>query len=453
MNSLGIAGFGGLTLLAKNLFSSTSSNSTGEPTGGGQELIEGLVPGYRYFHSIILRLTGIDVTSIVTLMMVCLFVIGLAKPFWNEVDQFLVKYFTSAVVVPATDQANQEVLQFQAKSFAERRGPRSLTAKSKGFSQDMNLRYWYSPRYHRESSVDDDRSPPVSFYPDVGRHWFWFRGWPFIFEYDADEAPKTREAGVAIAHKITIRCAGWDPQPAKDYLFVCKSFVQDKTKDKTTVYQTGGGHMPWIGPQVLPSRPLETVELDGKIKEELVDEITHYLKPEVRKYYEEKSIPYRQKALQRRGGFNDIHFRDFEHKAGATTITKAVYDARMRMIIHSNRFKEFKNKNQYYLQAYEGGKVFLPLLHDKARDGYIKMVAWIKSSIEYQAGGLQHEELKLHRLGKMRYAADGLSLGTMAAAIRALRHRYHDANVRARMYIINDGLSRMQKKIRKGPRG
>lgn len=146
--------------------------------------------------------------------------------------------------------------------------------------------------------MDDDRSPPVSFYPDVGRHWFCFRGWPFILEYDADEGPKTREMGVAIAHKITIRCAGWDPQPAKDYLFACKSFVQDKTKDKTTVYQTGGGgHMPWIGPQVLPSRPLETVELDGKIKEELVDETAHYLKPEVQKYYEENGIPYRSGYL------------------------------------------------------------------------------------------------------------------------------------------------------------
>lgn len=141
MNTLGIAGFGGLTLIAKNFFSFTSSNSTGEPTGAAQELIEGLVPGYRYFHSIILRLIGIDATSIVTLMMVCLFVIGLARPFWNEVDQFLVKYFTSAVVAPATDRANQEVLQFQAVSFAERRGPRSLTAKSKELSQDMNLRY------------------------------------------------------------------------------------------------------------------------------------------------------------------------------------------------------------------------------------------------------------------------------------------------------------------------
>lgn len=63
------------------------------------------------------------------------------------------------------------------------------------------------------------------------------------------------------------------------------------------------------------------------------------------------------------------------------------------------------------------------------------------------------KELKLRRLGKMRYAANGLSLGTMAVMIRALRHGYHDANVRAKLYIINDGLSRIQKRIRRGPRG
>jgi hypothetical protein len=95
MSTLGLAGFVGLTLLAKNLFS--SSSSTGEPTGAAQELIEGLVPDYRYVHSIILRLTRINVSPIVTLIMVCLFVIGLVKPCWSEVDRFLVRYFTSAV--------------------------------------------------------------------------------------------------------------------------------------------------------------------------------------------------------------------------------------------------------------------------------------------------------------------------------------------------------------------
>jgi hypothetical protein len=51
--------------------------------------------------------------------------------------------------------------------------------------------------------------------------------------------------------------------------------------------------MPWIGPQVLPNRPLETIELDGQVKEELVDEIAHYLKPEAQRYYADNRIPYR----------------------------------------------------------------------------------------------------------------------------------------------------------------
>ena len=132
MNTLKIAGFCGLTLLVKNLFS--SSNSTGEPAGAVQEPFEGLVPSYPYFRSVILRIIGVDATSIMTLTMVCLFITGLVNPFWTEIDQFLVKYFTSAVVIPATDRANQEVLQFQAESFGERRGPRLVTAKLKGFS-------------------------------------------------------------------------------------------------------------------------------------------------------------------------------------------------------------------------------------------------------------------------------------------------------------------------------
>jgi len=131
MSTLGLAGFVRLTLLAKNLFS--SSSSTGEPTGAAQELIEGLVPDYRYVHSIIPRLTGMNATSIVTLIIVCLFVIGLVKPCWSEVDRFLVSYFTSAVVVPATGRAAQDVLQFQIEAFCERRGPRSLTPNQKDF--------------------------------------------------------------------------------------------------------------------------------------------------------------------------------------------------------------------------------------------------------------------------------------------------------------------------------
>lgn len=296
--------------LASQMMSSPANGTTG---GYSQDLLERFIPGFGTLHSLILNHVGIDITIWVSWIALSLAAMGGMRWASRQLMQmypFLLSSCTCMVCIPSNDRLNKEVLAWMSGHIVEKHGTRALAAVSAGCDPQAVHVNMTPPRGHRQivrqQSMDedlDDRMPAISYFPSVGTQWFWFESWPFIFErkgglgYNAYvEVPTGNEP-------LIIRCLGRNPEPLKRFLQQCKETAKVSEESKTAIYSQGDRmdrYDPstlWCGPQLVLNRPVETVELDDLVKENLVYDMEEYLKPETKEYYAVNGIPYRRGYL------------------------------------------------------------------------------------------------------------------------------------------------------------
>jgi chaperone BCS1 len=298
---------GVLALQLASQMMNAPSNGTGAYS---QELLERFVPGFGTLHSLILNHVGIDITLAVSWIALSLAAFTSARWAWKQIFPLMLNFCTSMVSIPSNDRLNKEILAWMSAQIVEKHGTRALAAVSAGSGDAQAVPYHPVPRTRRQIVREqhmeddlDDRTPAISFFPAVGTQWFWFHGWPFIFErkggmgYGAYvEVPTGNEP-------LIIRCLGRNPEPLKRFLHHCKEAAKISEESKTPVYSQGDRmdrfdpNTMWCGPQLVLNRPLETVELDDQVKENLVNDVMEYLKPETREYYAINGIPYRRGYL------------------------------------------------------------------------------------------------------------------------------------------------------------
>lgn len=94
-------------------------------------------------------------------------------------------------------------------------------------------------------------------------------------------------------------CLSRSAEPIKRLIAEASALYHKKSASKTTIrrpaprQQRNDGN-PWRTVARRPSRPLETVVLESKEKTRLISDIADYLKPNSRKWYAERGIPYRR---------------------------------------------------------------------------------------------------------------------------------------------------------------
>lgn len=94
-------------------------------------------------------------------------------------------------------------------------------------------------------------------------------------------------------------CLSRTSAPIKQLIAEASALYHKKSASRTTIrrpaprQQRNDGN-PWRTVARRPSRPLETVVLEREEKTRLILDIADYLKPDSRKWYAERGIPYRR---------------------------------------------------------------------------------------------------------------------------------------------------------------
>lgn len=285
----------GGTIASQLLLDSLANGAGNAPI----HLLEKLIPGLAPLQQLVKKWTGIDIKKIVVFVV---FLGGLqycAQFLWQRCSTFLKQFLFSSVSIPPEDRLNKEVLAWMSANVVAN-GARYITAKSTisggqevndDDSYDRYGRWRGSPR-HEEIDKLDNRSPPIRFFPSVGIQWFFHKGRLFLFRYGDEQENTSKytrrymdvETG---AEPITLMCLGRNPDPLKQFLHFCKS-INAQTKDTmTTIYVRGDQHRTsdlWSQSVTRPARPISTIDMDVKLKEEILDDAQTYFHPNARRY-------------------------------------------------------------------------------------------------------------------------------------------------------------------------
>lgn len=142
----------------------------------------------------------------------------------------------------------------------------------------------------------------LSYTPTFGTYYFWYRGSLLVFR-----RTQSRDNTVLSSDQresISVSCFGRNPTVLKHLLLETRRMYMRRDVHKTVIYRgsrSGGkyrvGEPTWMRCMARNPRPLSTVILNEKVKEDLVSDVADYLDPATRRWYANRGIPYRRGYL------------------------------------------------------------------------------------------------------------------------------------------------------------
>ncbi|QDS77235.1 hypothetical protein FKW77_003107 [Venturia effusa] len=278
---------------------------------GGLEpdkLFELYIPGFTSMRQFFSTYFRIDLSKIMSIGFFCMLYMSAGRSMFGGVyDQFL-GYFTSTISIPADDRVNREVLTYMSDHLA--RGSSRFLAVKTG---DASISSPYGSEYVYKGDAEalqdalrassDEKKKRINYFPAIGKSYFLFQGRPFIFDLiprfgytdnDFTPVPSGEEP-------IILRCLGRNPAPLKRFLQHCRDHSAKSRESVTTIFATQteryGTGLEWREATMRPIRPLNTVDLDEKVKDNILADIRRYLLPATRLYYARRGVPYRRGFL------------------------------------------------------------------------------------------------------------------------------------------------------------
>jgi chaperone BCS1 len=242
----------------------------------------------------------------------------LAKWF-STIRNYVSDWLYASVSIPSSHPLNRQVLAYMVEHGLGKNA-RTLALTTPGLSlanyQDIERAIYGSGAYdtygrrvpsshnsHKYKDDDPDKKS-LSYVPEVGKYSFWWKWHRMTFErkvnmheeYDSKGKVKYRQmttGNETIVISVTSPFSG--AKPIQDFLQHIKAAP---AKDRsTTIYRPNIANINWDQGITRPSRNLNAVTLDSKVKDDLVKDIETYLSPATRKYYANRGIPYRRGLL------------------------------------------------------------------------------------------------------------------------------------------------------------
>ena len=235
---------------------------------------------------------------------------------FNSIKRFISNCLFASVSIPSTHPLNRQILAYMVdQGLGKNARTLALTSPYSGMNSSawleverlMESSYRYDP-YSRRSAQnlrhlkdDDPDKRALSYVPEVGKYVFWFKWHRMTFErknamtetYDS-KGRRTYSQGAIGSETIVISCTSpfAGANPIQEFLqHIQAAPVKDRT---TTIYRPNAQNAAWDQGISRPSRNLNAVTLDSKVKDDLVKDIQTYLSPATRKYYANRGIPYRR---------------------------------------------------------------------------------------------------------------------------------------------------------------
>ncbi|KAK9770198.1 putative P-loop containing nucleoside triphosphate hydrolase protein [Seiridium cardinale] len=288
------------------------AGGAGMPGGTSlRHLFQQTTPGFSTLQSFFSTWLNLDITTLA----VALTVFGAIstgtqqlKGIAIEVYHWIVRFFTASVSIPGSDRLNREVLNWIGAKVLMKQETRILTASSEPVQSDA----WEFRRaaikridYHHEKRL------PIQYLPTFGITWFFHDRNIFLVRRIADartgsrnsymstESPDQYAVPPAGHEPLVIMCLGRSVKPIKKFLDLCRDFADKQRESFITVRASRNQYHRecWDTTILRPIRPLETVHMDKKAKDELVSDIANYLKSATRRFYTSRGIPYRRGYL------------------------------------------------------------------------------------------------------------------------------------------------------------
>lgn len=282
----------------------TGPNPMGAPgesvTSDQQQLalLDMLFPGFSILSTAVRRYTGIDLNLYIPVMIL----VGGSLFAWQYFSEYsyrkLDSYFMSRCSLRTDDEAYNYVMAWIAKQ--------KFSLRSRRFIANTNTdsRSWFTWKWRDDEDEDNEYEgdeatrKPLSYTPDFGSHYFFYRGRLLIFHrsQNREQFGFSRDK-----EEISISCFGRNPTVLKELLIEARDLYLKRDEHKTSIYRgttKGASAEPsWQRCMARTSRPFSTVILNEKVKKDLIDDVTDYLDPATRRWYSNRGIPYRRGYL------------------------------------------------------------------------------------------------------------------------------------------------------------
>ncbi|KAF4336437.1 mitochondrial chaperone BCS1 [Fusarium beomiforme] len=259
-------------------------------------ILDFLFPGFSTFSSIVHAYLGIDLNLYIPLLLI---VSGIMFA-WNYITEYswsiIGQHLMSAVRIRTDDEIYNIVMAWVANQrFAQ--GSRRFMVNT-----NINSRSWFLFRWDDENDDEDSSSTkkPLQYTPSVGSHFFWYRGHILLFERHEN---RERNGFLTSSEReeLSISCFGRNPRIIKELLVDAREQYLKKDEKKTIIYRgslgQNGGDPTWQRCMSRASRPISTVILNEKVKQDVIADVNDYLDPNTRRWYSNRGIPYRRGYL------------------------------------------------------------------------------------------------------------------------------------------------------------
>lgn len=257
-------------------------------------ILDFIFPGFSTFSSIIHAYLGIDLNVYIPLLLI---VSGIMFV-WNYITEYswsiIGQHLMSAVRIRTDDEIYNIVMAWVAKQRFSQGSRRFMV------NTNINSRSWFLYCWNDDEDEDESESrKPLQYTPSVGSHFFWYKGHILLFERheNRDRSPFMSSS----SEELSISCFGRNPRIIKELLLDAQEQYIKKDEQQTVIYRgslgSNGGDPTWQRCLSRASRPISTVILDEKTKNELIEDVTDYLNPNTRRWYSNRGIPYRRGYL------------------------------------------------------------------------------------------------------------------------------------------------------------
>ncbi|KAI0169034.1 BCS1 N terminal-domain-containing protein [Hypoxylon sp. FL1284] len=305
MSFLGLfsAAMAGPSLMSPN----GSNQSHGTANGSAEEqtpqppqlaLLDFFFPGFSMFAGAVSKYLHIDLNLYIPLLLLT----GVLTVIWNYASSYLWEqleaHFMSVVDIRTDDEIYNILMAWVANQrFSQ--GARRFVVNTNINSRSWRL--WFYDYDEDEDHVPESnkKKKALSYTPSFGSHYFWYRGRLLLFRRSSKESNSFMM--VSEREEISISCFGRNPWVLKELLLEARQLYLQKDEHKTLIYRgtlkPASTEPTWQRCMARASRPFSTVILNEETKQNLIADVTDYLRPSTQRWYANRGIPYRRGYL------------------------------------------------------------------------------------------------------------------------------------------------------------
>jgi chaperone BCS1 len=267
---------------------------------------------FTLLHEIIGSHHGIDLTYILILVGFFWAMNKVGEQLYTTYHAVSRQHFTASIEVSSGDDIHGHIMKFLT-TLPEMVNSRFLAAETASKvawdkEDDSDLAtVRVSPDGYLNFSNQPANAAP-RFIPAPGLHSFRFSGRYFMLQRKQDTS--VNPGGSARGklqdkdkETLVLSCFGRSPEPIKQLLQHAKEQYYLGHQTKTTVRRPSnrgriyGESYSWRKAAVRPIRPMRTVVLDNKQKDDILSDMNSYLHPDTPSWYSDRGIPYRRGYL------------------------------------------------------------------------------------------------------------------------------------------------------------